>query len=453
MHCKLKIPSMLLQEALADLNRPHGFAAERVGFFSTRKSTAADIQIIHCVGYHSVSDVHYIRDNSVGVRIGSGAITEAMSRCAVDHVGQLHVHSHGGRGVPRASATDLAELPAVGRSLWNVNRSSASGWAILSNDSGWASLREERRGERVLEPQVAVIGYPLSVSDAARLTPPRSSLWQRLFARRKLPVDGRYDRQNFLGPNADRIFANVRVGIIGLGGGGSHMAQQLAHLGISHFVLCDYDRITGTNLNRTVGAMLSDVMGKRLKTSIAARGIRGLHPDADIVEIASWQESSDRLLHCDVVVGCVDTFAGRRDLEAFCRRHLLPYVDVGMDVQRLDSEGHEIIGQVIMSMPGRPCMQCIGFLTDKLLAEEARHYGAAGGRPQVVWTNGLVCSAAVGVIVNLLTGWSANRRESVYLNLRGSNVSLREDPRLDYVPNTCAHYPLIEAGDPNWTSL
>ena len=118
------------------------------------------------------------------------------------------------------------------------------------------------------------------------------------------------------------------------------------------------------------------------------------------------------------IVGCVDTFAGRRDLESFCRRHLIPYIDVGMDVQKT-SGGHEIFGQVILSMPGRPCMHCMGFLTDELLAEEAREYGAAGTRPQVIFANGVICSAAIGVVVDLVTGWSCNSRESVYLNFRG----------------------------------
>src|SRR5207344_2838807 len=109
-------------------------------------------------------------------------------------------------------------------------------------------------------------------------------------------------------------------------------------------------------------------------------------------------------LHCDVIVGCVDTFVGRRDLESFCRRHLIPYLDVGMDVLKDQRNSCEIIGQVILSMPGRPCMHCMGFLTDELLAEEARRYGAAGARPQVVWANGVLSSAAIGIIVDLVTG-------------------------------------------------
>jgi len=41
-----------------------------------------------------------------------------------------------------------------------------------------------------------------------------------------------FSRQNFLGPRAQDILVNTRAAIVGLGGGGSHIAQQLAHIGV-----------------------------------------------------------------------------------------------------------------------------------------------------------------------------------------------------------------------------
>lgn len=452
MQAKLKIPRSIFDAALADLRRPHGFAAERIGFFSTKVSRFNDIVLIHCVEYHPVPDAHYVRDPSVGARITSDAIVEAMNRCAADGVGQFHVHEHGGRGKPRPSSTDLKESPSLARSLWNANRRQVSGWTILSNNNAWSSALISIDIAECVEPETAIIGYPLTVNLAERLTR-LAPLWWRGLLRKIRMVRDRYDRQSFLGPNSDETFANLRVGIVGLGGGGSHIAQQLAHLGVRHFVLSDDDEISESNLNRTVGATEADVDRRTDKTVIAKRQIRGLHPAADILCMGKWQSETKPWLHCDLIVGCVDTFACRRDLEAFCRRHLIPYVDVGMDVLKLPTKGHEIIGQVILSTPGRPCMRCMGFLTEELLADEARRYGAAGRRPQVVFANGVICSAAVGLIVDFVTGWSGKTRESIYLNFQGSDLSLREDPRLRYLSGRCEHYPLIEAGDPTWSPL
>jgi molybdopterin/thiamine biosynthesis adenylyltransferase len=66
-------------------------------------------------------------------------------------------------------------------------------------------------------------------------------------------------RQSFLGDNSDDALQHLRVAIVGLGGGGSHIAQQLAHLGVGQFVLVDPDRIEESNLNRLVGGTVADV--------------------------------------------------------------------------------------------------------------------------------------------------------------------------------------------------
>ena len=55
--------------------------------------------------------------------------------------------------------------------------------------------------------------------------------------------------QSFLGPNGDAVLANATIGIVGLGGGGSHVSQQSAHLGIGRFVPVDHDIIEWRNLN------------------------------------------------------------------------------------------------------------------------------------------------------------------------------------------------------------
>lgn len=241
--------------------------------------------------------------------------------------------------------------------------------------------------------------------------------------------------RGFLGPKAELIIGESVVGIVGLGGGVSHVVQQLQHLGFRHFVLSDADIITESNLNRLVGGTSADVRAKRFKAAIAARNILELHKNATIIAPGSKSEDmAESLLGYDLIFGCVDTFSTRRDLEAFCRRHLILHLilclDVGMDVHDLGGGGFEIDGQVILSMPGKSCMHSMGFLNENVLAREAEKYGAAGDRPQVVWSNGLLCSAAVGVAVDLLTDWSHTLREPVYLGFKGSELSLAPDNRL-----------------------
>jgi hypothetical protein len=99
-------------------------------------------------------------------------------------------------------------------------------------------------------------------------------------------------------------------------------------------------------------------------------------------------------------------------------------------------------------------MQCVGFLTPERLAQEAALSGAAGGRPQVVWPNGVLASTAVGVFVDLVTGWTRREGRLVYLSYDGNNGTVTEHPRVPYLPQSpCPHYPLSEVGMPVFRPL
>ena len=187
----------------------------------------------------------------------------------------------------------------------------------------------------------------------------------------------RYSRQSFLGVNSEEQISKCTIGVVGLGGGGSHVVQQLAHIGFQRYVLYDHDFVEESNLNRLVGARAVDVPAKTPKLHIAKIMIYGLQPEACVECFESrWQENPEPLRKCHIVFGCIDSYKERQELEIACRRYLMHYIDIGMDVH---GKGLPVIGgQVILSSPGSLCMKCIGFLTDEKLAQEAARYGNAG---------------------------------------------------------------------------
>ncbi|QDF37444.1 ThiF family adenylyltransferase [Bradyrhizobium symbiodeficiens] len=260
----------------------------------------------------------------------------------------------------------------------------------------------------------------------------------------------RLDRQSFLGANSDAILEGATIGIVGLGGGGSHVAQQTAHMGVGGYVNADPDVIEDTNTNRLIGGTLADVDARMPKVAIAARLIRGLDPGARIISVQDdWHNAVADLKRCTVIVGAVDGFREREQLERFARRHLIPYIDIGMDVHDLGKQGYLVSGQVILSMPGAPCMRCCGFITDERLEQEARKYGAAGSRPQVVWSNGVLASTAVGLLTQVLTPWYANPPAFVFLDYDGNKGTVTRNARMDLLKDhVCPHHPPDETGDP-----
>ena len=261
-------------------------------------------------------------------------------------------------------------------------------------------------------------------------------------------MEGVLARQSFLGENSPEILGGTAALIAGLGGGGSHVAQQLAHLGLGNFIFIDPDKIEFPNLNRTVGATYEDALVGTPKVEVAARLVRSINPSARIKAIVgTWQENIRTVRGADVVFGCIEGFAAKVELERVCRAALTPLIDIGMDVH--SARPYSISGQVVLSMPGCPCFICMGHVRETDCAIEEQRYGHAGGTPQVVWSNGALASTAVGVMVQLLTPWSDVTVAS-FLGYDGDLSTISPDSR--YVNRRigeCPHFNSTSAyGDP-----
>jgi len=258
----------------------------------------------------------------------------------------------------------------------------------------------------------------------------------------------KHDRQSFLGGDSEHNLRSAKVGIIGLGGGGSHVTQQLAHIGVEKFVLVDPDHIEDSNLNRLVGGTLEDVFKGNLKIRIAERVIRHvvLNPQIEAFAIP-WQEVADSLKDCDVIIGGIDSVIAKDDLDRFCRRFLIPYIDMGMDVHKVGGR-FLIAGQVVLTTPNAPCLRCMGIVTEKSLAAEARNYGAAGGAPQVIWPNGVLASTAVGLFTQLICPWHDKVPSSAFLEYDGNKHTVVPSKSFALVQSQpCPHFYPNEAGE------
>ncbi|MCC5611711.1 ThiF family adenylyltransferase [Nostoc sp. CHAB 5834] len=244
---------------------------------------------------------------------------------------------------------------------------------------------------------------------------------------------------------------DVTIVIAGLGGGGSHVAQQAAHVGVGGFILIDDDVINETNLNRLVGGTYADVENKMRKVDIAARMIRAVNPTARITPIArKWQNALDEIRHGDVVFGCLDSVTAKDQLEDLSRRLLMPYIDQGMDVHEA-GPGFIVAGQVVLSVPGAPCLRCLGIVTDEALEIEGRNYGAAGGKPQVVWPNGVLASTAVGLFMQLLLPWNSPVTMGQCLEYDGNTHTIHPSDRMRILRSRpCPHRSVSDLGDPTF---
>ena len=111
----------------------------------------------------------------------------------------------------------------------------------------------------------------------------------------------RFDRQSFLGTESESKLYTTLLGLVGLGGGGSHIVQQTGHPGIGGYVLVDPDHITETNTNRLIGGTLADLQAATSKVDIAERLIRRLQEQPRIIPVRdTWHNATDELGRCDL---------------------------------------------------------------------------------------------------------------------------------------------------------
>lgn len=262
-----------------------------------------------------------------------------------------------------------------------------------------------------------------------------------------MSVSERSKRQSFLGEDSDAVLAATTVAVIGASGGGSPLAQQLAHVGYGTVHLIDPDVAEEHHRHRLIGISTAAVRRSWKKVDVLRKLMFRVHPQGRVIpHRARWQDVHEVLRTCDIVFACVDGYLVRAEIEQYLRRYQVPLIDVGMDVRSVE-DGYSIRGQVILSLPGKHCMRCFGFIRDELLAEEALRYGDAGDAPQVVWPNGTLASTAIGMATAMILPWHS-AQFTPYLVYDGNRFELTPSPRLRHLRGlTCKHYPTEIPGD------
>ncbi len=247
----------------------------------------------------------------------------------------------------------------------------------------------------------------------------------------------RFERQlPLFGAAGQRMLRQAHVAIVGLGGIGSHVNQQLSYLGVGQLTLLDGDVVEDTNLNRLIGGTQTDVLAATPKVFVAERLTKSIDPDIKVTAhqgSAATTEAVALLANTTFVIGCLDHDGPRLALLTICTALRKPYLDVATDISPKDSVYG---GRVIFGGGGSGCLYCLNQLdqgevrrwmsTDEAIASEDRLYGrrAAGPSPSVVSLNGVLASVACMEFMAETTGLRPARR---WLEYDGQTGKLRVD--------------------------
>jgi hypothetical protein len=224
-------------------------------------------------------------------------------------------------------------------------------------------------------------------------------------------IDARHSRQILMFGDAGQArLRSLKVAVVGVGGGGSLIVEQLARLGVGEIWLIDFDRVSRSNLSRIVGSRALDALLHRRKVLVARRLIRRIDPTIIVRAIAasaSTAEVAAELAHLDALFVATDTALGRHAANALSYQYMIPAFQVGAKVQTgEDGQVSTIHTAVRIAMPGHPCWHCQGAIPADLLHQEqlgelernAQNYLGGGediADPSVISLNAIPVGVAV----------------------------------------------------------
>jgi hypothetical protein len=239
-----------------------------------------------------------------------------------------------------------------------------------------------------------------------------------------------FDRQvRAFGEEIQELLATLHIGIVGNGGTGSAVAEQLIRLGVGRLSLFEGQTLDASNVTRVYGSRLSDVDRPKVEIiELLAKEI-GFGTDVTLFpRHITKSETAKALRDCDVIFGCTDDEWGRSILSKLAIDYYIPVFDMGVKIDSTEGWIVSVQGRVTTLFPGAACLFCRGRINAEGIraqvidscnpeqAEELRRQQYApelqGNAPAVIAFTSAVASTAVSELLHRLTGFKGPDRVS-----------------------------------------
>jgi tRNA A37 threonylcarbamoyladenosine dehydratase len=351
-------------------------------------------------------------------------VAERSGYCGEENLGYLAVHCHGGLDHVEFSSDDCASHERGYPALLDITKGGPVGALVFARNAVAGDIWTDS-GRHPLD-YATVVGRRVR-----RLYPkpqPRGRGGNQSF-----------DRQTRLFGDAGQIIlGGLKIGIIGLGGGGSLLNEWLARLGVGHIVAVDFDRIELTNLPRVVGATRWDAralltarksgflrkIGKSIaasKVRVARRVAKRANPLVQFDAIAGSvldEDTAHLLRDVDFLFLASDSVQSRLVFNALVHQYLIPGAQVGAKIS-VDPKTMEITDifaatRLVLPHSGCGCLECHGLIPPARLQLEALNESEHRAQryvddpevvePSVITLNVLSAGQAANDLMMMFTG-------------------------------------------------
>lgn len=408
----LVLPGPLANEIAAAARNPLESAAV---LLARRVEIGTEVRLLGRT-LHWVDQTAYCEQSSHHMRIRSEGYVGALGAAEKDSAVPIWFHTHpGDGGIPLPSPHDR-----------QVDREIGDLFQLRSGSGFYATLIASPRGESfVFSGEIAPEIGDVTPIDRLWIVGER---WRLLsnFSSQVATPDAIFDRNvRAFGPDIQSVLGDLRVAIVGAGGTGSAVAEQLVRLGVRHLLLIDNDTLSASNVTRVYGSAPPDV-GKP-KVDILAAHLTRIAPElrcSTVQGMVTVKRIAQALRASDTVFGCTDDNAGRLVLSRLSTFMLTPVIDVGV---LLGSDRAGVLtgidGRITTLTSGAACLVCRNRVDMARAAAEMRTpeerqrladegYAPALGQvePAVVAFTTAVAAAAVNELLDRLVGYGPPER-------------------------------------------
>jgi hypothetical protein len=382
----------------------------------------------------------YLRQGRLHLKVSPLYVSRVLNVAEDRRDTIIMVHSHPFENeVPQYSPTDdegesltsetiskcLPGNPPVASLLFGQNQLAARDWSGLSRKSSPAAVATMGSGY-----------FRFQGSSAAR--------------KQGRHQESVHRQVKALGQSFQEQFEAMDIGVVGLGGTGSAVAEQLARMGARKLRLVDHDKLEPSNLSRVYGSKQRDVLKKRAKVEVVASYLKEINPRIQVKTLKQsvmTKSALHWLANCDFVFSCLDRHAPRAVLNELSYQCFIPVIDVGVGIRRQSDGSVSGAARATMIGPSLPCLICQEIVTPEMISAEnlspkeyekrrAEGYVAPFERlaPSVITYTSLAASLGVKRFIEALSLTEADTYSTLIFDLGDNEIyRVSQEPKQDCV--------------------
>jgi molybdopterin/thiamine biosynthesis adenylyltransferase len=393
-----------------------------------------------------------IKATKVSLSIKSQSFLRAMKQADISKQVFVFIHSHP-TGFETHSTQDDAEEKMLFRTAYN--RIATKGvHASLVFSSPSKPVGRVWLSESTFEPisTIRVIGKRFTFySDSTK----------------NIHLPTFYDRQvRAFGPDIQKLLLGLHIGLVGVGGTGSAVGEQLIRLGVGRITVTDGQKFEETNVNRVYGSRISDNGHPKVNIMIRQAKEIGLGTIIESLDQPiTFQSVIKKLKSCDVIFGCTDDHWGRSILNRLAVYYNIPVFDMGIKIDSDNGVIKSIQGRVTTLLSGNACLFCRERIDPRRVTSESlevldpessralREEGYApeleDPAPSVIPFTTTIASLAISEFLHRLTGFMGADRISNEVIIRFDENDIKRNKRTSKLDCFCGDSYFFNRGDTN----